>query len=417
MANGVIDTQGLSDRSVYMQVASNIAGAYSNYGTSAGNFPKVDTIMTDRILSDVWTANYLDARIFVDGLGVKSVTSMDTRASAVRVPLLAPPPFAPRTIAMDASATESTVGTPGNNGVENKNLPNVPQTNGVNVQFDQVYDQATVFYKISQNMLNLDVMGEYTKMIPDAVANMTDSSIIAQQLNYGLYRASTKNNANLIKVNLSTAGENGSLQEVMNNLIGLMTNPATDWSEGVVQYNLDGCVILMKQSMWSKFFTVKNGGIVNSNIGQEMLIGGAFTKDGRPKGNNVRGEYSGVLIKVVPDSYFKNAAAYLGLSGVQNTNFDKICAYICHKDGTAFGRLDTSINPIPNPGNAIGTKLQNCWQWGVNVVRSSSIGIIVDESAGEFTNPITTLKQLIAPASFGATYGGTLSVGVTEAST
>lgn len=412
MANGTIDVNGLSDRSVYMQVAANIAGAYENYGTSSGNYPKIDTIMGNRILNDIWTANYLDARIFVDGLGVKSVTSMDTRALAVRVPLIAPPPFAPRTIAVDTHAGAG-AGTPGNDGVENINLPNVPQTNGVEVTFNQVYDQATVFHRLTQNTLTLDIMGEYNKMIPQAVANMTDSSIIAQQLNHGLYRAATTSNSNLIGVDLTTATR-GSLQLAMNQLIGFMTNPQTDWSEGVVQYPLEGCVILMKQSLWNSFFTVEQGAIINSNVGQEMLLGGAFTKDGRAKGNNVRGEYSGVLIKVVPDSYFKNAAAYLGLTGAAATNFGKVLAYICHRDGTAFGRVDTSINPIPNPGNSIGVKVQNNWQWGVNVVRSSSIGILVEGAASAFTNPITTLKDLVAPTSFGAAYGGTLSVGVTQ---
>lgn len=417
MATGVIDTTGLSDRSVYMQVAANIAGAYENYGTSSGNYPKVDTIMTNRILNDVWTANYLDSKIFVDNLGVKSVTSMDMRASAVRVPLLAPPPYTPRTIAMQPYTGVNNAGTPGNDGIENFNLPNVPQTNGVEVFFDQLYDQATVFYRLSQNMITLDVMGEYTKMIPKAVANMTDSTIIAQHLNHGLYRGSTTQNSNIIGADLSNTS-NGAMQLLMNQLIGLMTNPQTSWSEGVVQYPLDGAVIIMKQRLWNYFFTVSNGAIINSNIGQEMLIGGAFTRDGRPKGQNIRGEYSGVYIKVVPDSYFNNAGMYLGLTGAALTNYNKVLAYICHTDGTAFGRLDTAINPIPNPGNSIGTKVQNSWQWGVNVVRDSSIGVIVEGSltgSGAWVNPITTLKRLVAPASFGAAYGGQLRVGITQA--
>ncbi len=415
MATGVIDTTGLSDRSVYMQVAANIAGAYEQYGTSPGNYPKADTIMTNRILNDIWAANYLDNKIFIDGMGVKSVTSMDVRASGVRVPLLAPPPYNPRTIALQPYVGVNNEGTPGNDGLENRNLPNVPQTNGVEVVFDQVYDQATVFYKISQNMLSLDIMGEYTKMIPQAVANMTDSSIIAQHLNHGLYRAATTENSNLIMADLSDTS-NGAMQLLMNRLIGLMTNPQVNWSDGIVQYPLDGAVIIMRQKLWNYFFTVSNGAIINSNIGQEMLIGGAFTRDGRPKGNNIRGEYSGVYIKVVPDIYFRNAAAYTGLTGTAEQNFDKVLAYICHRDGTAFGRLDTSINPIPNPGNAIGTKVQNLWQWGVNVVRDSSIGVVVESTADNaFVNPITTLKRLVAPASFGATYGGVLRVGITEA--
>lgn len=407
--SGVIDTSGLGDQSVYMQVAANLQGAYNNYGVSPGNYPKVDTIMTNRILNDVWTRNYLDGRIFVDGIGVTSVTSMDMRASAVRVPIIAPPPYTPRTIAMQACSMENIPGTPGNDGVENVNLPNVPQTDGVEVTFNQVYDQATVIYKISQNMLTLDIVGGYNRQIPGAVANMTDSSTIAQQMNHGLYRASTTDNSNAVVVDLTNSSQ-GYLQGVMNEIIGLLTNPQTSWSEGVVQFPLDRAVILMRQKLWNRFFTVGNGAIINSNIGQSMLVGGAFTTDGRPKGNNMRGEYSGVWIKVVPDSYFKNAARYLNLP---INAFDGVLGYICHSDGTAFGRLDTTINPIPNPGNGVGTKIQNSWQWGVNVIRDFSIGVVLEQG---YTNPITSLFPLVAPANWSDPYGGVQRVQISNGS-
>lgn len=402
MNTTVIDTKGLGDSPFYSQVMAGLRGAYDNYGPGDGGYPRVQDMLTDRVLNNVWAKNYLDARLYVDGLGVTSVTAMDMRASSVRIPLMAPPPYSPRTMAMQVCAGEFVPGTPGNNGAENTNLPNVPQSMGVDVYFNQIYDQATVFYKVNQNMLSMDIMGKYNSVLPEAVANMTDSSIMAQQLNHGCARASRMENANVVEIDMSQNG-NGYLQLKMNELIGLMTNPATEWSDGIVQYDLEGCVIFMRQRLWNKFFQVGNGGIINSNIGQEMLMRGAFTPDGRPKGNKIRGEYSGVWIKVVPDLYFKNAAAYLNLTAEQFAQFDKILGFIVHADGTAFGRLDTSINPIPNPGNAIGTKLQNLWQWGVNVVRDSSIGLIAE--AG-FQSPIATALDLVAPNSFEDALGG-----------
>lgn len=398
----VIDTSGLGDRAMYSQVMSNLRGAYEKYGPGPGGYPRAEGMLTDRILNNVWAKNFLDSRLYVDGYGVTSVTTMDTRASSVRVPLMAPPPYTPRTVELEQCANESIPGTPGNSGLENNNLPSVAQAMGVDIPLNQVYDHSFVVYKISENMVSLDILGKYNQDLPRAVANMTDSSIMAQQLNHACARASRTDNANTVLVDLSSTST-GYLQFKMNQIIGLMTNPQTDWSEGIVQYDLEGAVIFMRQKLWNQFFQVGNGGIINSQLGQEMLVRGAFTEDGRAKGNNVRGEYSGVLVKVVPDSYFRNAAAYLNLSADQFEQFDKILGFIAHSDGTGFGRLDTSINPIQNPGNAIGTKVQNLWQWGVGVVRDSSIGIIAEEG---FTSPISDALYLVAPSNFRDTLGG-----------
>lgn len=402
----IVDTHGLSDSVVYSQVLSGIKGAYNKYGVGDGNYPNVKGILTDRILNNIWLKNNLDARIFIDGKGITSVISMDARASSVRVPLMAPPPFAPRTISVDQCGNNGITGTPGNDGLENNCLPNTVQTDGVDVVFNQVYDRATVVYKVSQNMLSMDLLGKYNSMLPEAAANMRDTTILAAHIGNGLHRGALKGNSNIVTVDMSKADQEGYLQEVMNGLISTMTNPATSWDEGVVQYDLDSCVIVMKQAFWNKLFRINNGVLVNGgNMTPEMLMGGAFTKTGEPLGKNVRGIYSGVQIKVVPDSYWFQAAAYMGLTPEQFAEFDKVQAYIASSDGTAVGQLDASVNPIPNPGNAIGTKIQTLWQWGVNVVRGSSIGVIV---TSDFVNPINVKPNLVAPANFNEiikTYG------------
>ena len=401
----IIETNGLSDRALYTQVMSNLGKAYSNYGVGDGNYPNVQDILTDRALWNVWMRNNLNARIFVDGMGITSRTAQAQGVSAVRVPLMAPPPYTPRTIGYSPYNGVHVGGTTGNDGLENVNLPNVPETNGVDVHFNQVYDQPTVIYKLSQNMLSLPLVAQYTAQIPEAVANMEDSSIMATQIKAGLARAKSTTNSNVVDVDLSKT-DDGYLQGIMNKLIGLMTNPQTSWSEGIVQYNLEDCVIVMKQSFFDLLFTVRNGVLVNGgNLAQEMLVRGAFTEDGRPKGNLIRGMYSGVYIKVVPDSYWRQAAAYMGISTAQFAEFNKVQAYIANADGTAFGRADTTINPIPNPGSSVGTKIQTLWQWGSSVVRPSAIGLVVS-GLSSFTNPVTEAGNVIAPADFNATIAG-----------
>lgn len=419
----VVETSGLSDRILYSQVMANLGRTYRQYGVGEGNYPNVEDILTDRALWNVWLRNNLNARIFIDGMGITSRTAQDERASSVRVPIMLPPRYSPRTISIGQYPDGAIKGTPGNDGLENRNLPNVVQTNGVEVPFNQLYDDAAIIYQLSQDMVTLPLAAQYTSMIPDTVANMEDSTIMATQIKAGLYQATQNNKGNLVGVNLKNTAE-GYLQGIMNKIIGLMTNPSTTWAEGIVQYSLERSVIIMKQSLFDLLFTVKNGVLVQSNLAQEMLVRGAFTEDGRPKGNLIRGMYSGVYIKVVPDSYWRQAAAYAGITAAQYAQWDKVLAYIANAEGTAFGIASTTINPIPNPGNGVGTKIQNLWRWGCGVVRPSSIGLVVaseSDTLADFINPVNEQGNIIAPADFDeiirsygfdANYGRVQRVGV-----
>ena len=404
---GVIETSGLGDRVLYSQVMANLRQAYDNYGVGNGNYPNAEGILTDRILANVWMKNILDAKIFADGLGVTSRTGGEN-ASIIRVPIMAPPRYSMRTITLGTALNGQLTGTPGNDGLENRNLPNAIQTNGVDVPLNQVYDDATIIYQLSQNMVSLPLAAEYTAMIPGTVANMEDTTILATHVMGALSRAAGTENSNVIPVDLSNTSE-GYLQGIMNQLIGAMTNPQTAWSEGIVQYRLEDSIIVMKQSFFNLLFSVKNGALVSaSNLAQEMLLGGAFTADGKPKGNNIRGQYSGVWIKVVPDSYWRQAAALMGITTAETyAQFDKVQAYVANAMGFAFARAEATINPIPNPGNAIGTKIQNLFRWGAAMTRGSAAAVIVatENNLTDFTNPITANGNLVAPASFNTTIG------------
>ena len=421
----VIETNGLSDSALYAQVMAGIRGAYENYGIGNGNYPNAEDMLTDRGLYNIWMKNMLDAKIYADGMGYISMTAQAAGVSSVRVPIMAPPPYSPRTITIQAYPGYNFPGTPGNSGLENKNLPDVPQGDGVEVVFNQIYDRATVIHKLSQNMVSLPIAAERTKLIPRAVANMEDSSLLATQLIGGLARAAATENSNIIPVDLTNITE-GSLQQVMNKLIGTMTNPQTSWSEGIVQFDLEDSVIMMKQSFFDLLFSIKQGVVVPAgDLPQRILIGGGISEDGRMLGRNIRGIYSSVYIKVVPDSYWRQAAAYAGITSDTYAQFDKVQAFIANSVGTGFGRSLTDINPIPNPGNSIGTKIQTLFQWGSAITRPASIGMIVstENNLTDFVNPIgQDGRAVVAPADFNETiksygfsnanYGNNASVGV-----
>lgn len=400
----VIEIEGLSDRSVYAQVMTNLRAAYDNYGVGNGNYPNVKDILTDRVLDNVWMRQMLSAKIYADGLGYTSRTAQAKGASSVRVPIMAPPAYAPRTISLGVYPGTTLPGTPDNDGLENTELPEVPQTNGIDIFFTQLYDKAHVIYNLSQDMVSLPLAAERTRQIPNAVANMEDSFLLATQLVGGLARAAGTSNSNIIAFNPANATTEGYMGGIMNALIGAMTNPQTSWSEGMVQYDLNNSVIMCKQSFWDRLFTVGKGIILGGgDLPQKFLLGGGITDDGKIIGRNIRGVYGGVYIKVVPDSYWRQAAAYAGITSTNFAQFNKVVAFIANAEGTAFGRASTDVNPIPNPGNAIGTKIQNLWRWGAGVTRGSSIALVVETANNltDFTNPITANgTPLVAPANF-----------------
>lgn len=356
----VIETNGLSDRGLYSQVMANLGKAYSQYGVGDGNYPNVDDILTDRALYNVWMRNLLNAKIFIDGMGVTNRTAQAQGVSSVRVPIMAPPPYVPRTITMQPYTGSYLPGTPGNDGLENRNLPNTPQTDGFDVYFNQLYDQPTVIYKLSQNMLSLPIVAQYTGMIPDTVANMEDSTIMATQIKGALYRAATTENANVVDVDL-TSTDDGYLQQTMNKVIGLMTNPQTSWAEGIVQYDLDRCVIIMKQAFFDLLFSVKNGVLINGgNLPQEMLLRGAFTEDGRPKGNLIRGMYSGVYIKVVPILIGDRQPRIWGSPQISSLNLTRSrhTSQMRKELRSAVPTRRSTRSPIPVP--ALGPRFRIC---------------------------------------------------------
>lgn len=403
---GVIATNGISDSVLYAQVMAGLTKSYNQNGVGNGNYPNAQDILTDRGLYNVWMRNLLNARIYADGLGFTSRTAQAQGVSSVRIPIMKPPTYAPRTIALVPYPGMVMPGTPGNSGLENTELPEVIETDGVDITFNQLYDKATVIYQVSQNMLSLPLAAERTRLTPEAVANMEDSSLLATQLIGGLARAAATENSNIVPVNLASLTE-GALQQAMNKLIGTMTNPQTSWSEGAVYYPLNECVIMMKQSFFDLLFSIKNGALLSaSDLGQKMLIGGGFTEDGKMMGQLTRGIYSTVPVKVVPDSYWRQAAAYAQITTEQFPEFDKVQCFIANAEGTGFGRSSTIINPIPNPGNAVGTKIQTLFQWGAGVTRPSSIGMIVNTASNlsDFVNPIDENgRAVIAPKSFSDT--------------
>ncbi len=391
-----IISSGLSDTQVYLQNAANLKAPFTIKHNS-GQFPALGDVMVNRRLASMWQLIHLDERIFVDGLGITSMNGESEDAAGVRIPQLVPPPRRMRTLALTPCGSGVVGGTPGNGAPFNRNLPNGMQTNAVDIWFNQLYDEAAQISRDQTRMIgnNLDILGQYTATIPQVTAQLMDAEIMATQIGSAL---SVLGN-NGLYFNAATE-TNGYMQSIMNDLGSSLANVNNAYTEGIISYPAEKSVYVLRYSVFNKLMTVNNGAIINSDIGQKILLNGKFDDTGsRYLGGAVRGQYGGILIKVVPDVYWDLAAALLNLTPEQKAQFDKIVGYVANGLGTYFGRAAVVTDVDKSPTTSIGYIVRNDWRWGTVVTRRSSIKLLISSGNDgvDFANPVTDFKGVIAP--------------------
>ena len=113
--DNIIST-GLTDKEVYLQNAANLKAPF-NIKHNSGQFPALGDVMVNRRLASMWQLIHLDERIFVDGLGITSMSAESEDAAGVRIPQLVPPPRRMRTLGLTpcgSGVAGGNGGTPGN---------------------------------------------------------------------------------------------------------------------------------------------------------------------------------------------------------------------------------------------------------------------------------------------------------------
>lgn len=390
MGTNLIISNGISDSELYIAAAQNVNKPF-NITTQGGQYPCVGNILANRKLASFWQGMYLDAKVFADGIGITSMNATEDGAIAVRIPLLLPGPRNGRTLALNYGGALKR-GTPGNSGTFNNNLPHGMQTDAVNLEFIQVYDEAAQISKTDMDMVgsNLAILAQYTATTPQTVAQITDGCVMGTQIGTALKYYKENPAGRSVRFYDSSATTKGYLQGILNELISSQTNVRNGYKEGVTKYPLEKSCIIMRNSLWDKFMTIDNGAIVNSDISSKMMINGNFSEDGKKLlGDCIMGQYHGVYIKVVPDEYWLLAAAFCGVDKSNLQYWNKVSAYICNAAGTYHGMASVTTEIDKAPTTSIGFIARNDWRWGTAVARKSSITILYDGAEGSFTNPIT----------------------------
>ena len=396
----LVISQGLNDSQAFLQNIANLQAPF-NVTSQSGNYPLVNNVLVNRRLARIWLTVNLASRVFVDDLGVTSASAEGENVGMLRIPLLYMPPRLKRTLASSMSASDGSNGTPGNNKPFNVNLPNGMQTNGYDLKFMQLYDEAAQVARTEMALIgsNLDLLGQYTSNIPKTVAMLQDCDILATHVASALAHSASVSNRNIIAYNPSTT-TNGYLQGIMNSLVSSLSNVRGSYAEGVVSYDKKRSVIVMRWSLYNQLMTINNGAIINSDIGQRILLNGYLDDSGtKLLGSAIEGKYGGVYIKVVPDEYWDTAAATLNLSADQYAQWNKIVAYIANADGTMFGQSYNITDIDKSPTTSPGFIIRNAWGWGIKNVRPSSVALVVStaDNLADFTNPVTKFDDINSP--------------------
>lgn len=401
MSELVVST-GIPDSQMYLQAVANVDAPF-NVEAKSGQYPLVGNVLVNRKLASRWIAVNLASRAFVDGLGVTSVGAEAENVGFLRFPLLMLPPRLKRTLATKLCPTDTEGnGTPGNNQPFNKNLPHGLQTDGYDMKFVQEYDEAAQVSRVNMRMIgaSLDLLGQHTSYIPKTVGLLQDADVLASHLGAGLAHASKNGNANIIAYNPATT-DDGYVQGIMNKLASALSNVKGSYKEGIISYDRNKSVYVMRWSFFNKLMTIKNGALVNSDIAQKILLNGYLDDSGeRLLGSYIYGKYMGIYIKVLPDELFDTAAATLNLTKAQYAQWNKVVAYIANADGTLFGMSATVTDVDKSPTTSIGYIIRNDWGWGVEVIRPSSIALVVEtaNNLADFDNPVTSFNGINSPA-------------------
>lgn len=398
----MIISQGTPDSQLFMQAVANVSAPY-NITPSSGNYPSlINNILVNRRLANSWLVVHLASRAFVDGLGVTSVGAESENVGFIRFPMMYMPPRLKRTLGSKLCPTGEYDGTPGNNAPFNKNLPHGIQTDGYDMKFMQLYDEAAQVSRANMRMIgaNLDLLGQYTSNVPKLTGLLVDSDVLASQAAAGLARGYQNGNVNVVAYD-PTDTTQGSLQRILNTLLAKLSNVRGSYKEGIISYPREKSVIIMRQELFDALMTINNGAIINSDVGQKILLNGYLDDSGeRLMGSYIAGRYGGVYIKVIPDEMWDTAAATLGLTNAQYAQWNKVMAYVANAEGTLLGMSATVTDVDKSPTTSIGYIVRNDWGWGVKVIRPSSIALIVksENNLEDFTYPVTSFDDITSPA-------------------
>lgn len=326
----------------------------------------LDGTMLQSTISDAIAEAIYVGEIFRDRLNVTAKYALNAKPlDSVRVPLETPFPSSSRTARVGVRE-----GTPGNDGIINRNPAMLPADDEFLIVLNQVNDQQILFPELAQKATYIPLRDAARRIASygRSVVEDRSASTLAEILAYNVYRSlNGGENINNIDIN-----EENAYSKLLGQLNSKLSNG--DIATGAHTFGTAGRCIVARPQLINSAFSRTSGIILNgSDMAQNMLRNYSFDSNASERdfyGNAYRGSAMQFTFVEAADYIWKLAEKYLGLS---EGALDKVLGIAMSYESTAVSEnIDYGVK-IVDATETRGMKAQPLNCWGHEAFRKSQI--------------------------------------------
>lgn len=362
----------------YDEIARDVLQTANPVTGADGRLVLEGTMLQSKISETIAEVIYV-GDIFRDGQSVtKKYATGAKYLDSVRVPLETPFPSSSRTVRVGARA-----GTPGNDGIINKNPAMLCADDEFMVVLNQLNDQDLLFPELSTlaTQAPLRDIARRIASFAESVNEDKSASTLAEILAYNIYRnLNGDDNINTIDVTVDNA-----YADLIGNLNTKLSkgDPIT----GAHTYGTRGRCIVARPKFLNGLFNKKSGVLLSGNdVAQNMLRTYNFDtriEDRDFKGNAYRGYAMQFDFVECVDYIWSKAEEYLGLTAGA---LDHVLGVAMSFEATAVSEnIDDGVKII-DANETRGMKAQNLKCWGHEAFRLSQLIGDTSLQSSVFTN-------------------------------
>lgn len=349
----------------YSQIARDVLMSGNPITRRDGRLFLDGTMLQSTISNAIAEAIYV-GEIFRNGLNVTAKYAVNAKPlDSVRVPLETPFPSSSRTARVGVRE-----GTPGNDGIINRNPAMLPSDDEFLIVLNQVNDQQILFPELAQKATYIPLR-DAAKRIASygrSVVEDRSASTLAEILSYNIYRSLNEgNNIN----NIDITAENA-----YSTLLGQLNTKLSngDIVTGAHTFGTVGRCIVGRPQLINSAFSRTSGIILNgSDMAQNMLRKYSFDDSVSERdfyGNAYRGSAMQFTFVEAADYVWTLAEKYLGL---QPGALDNVLGIAMSYESTAVSEnIDYGVK-IVDATETRGMKAQPLNCWGHEAFRKSQL--------------------------------------------
>lgn len=316
----------------------------------------LDGVMLQSSISEAIAEAIYVGEIFRNGLNVTAKYAVGARPlDSVRVPLETPFPHSSRTARVGVRE-----GTPGNDGIINRNPAMLPADDEFLIVLNQVNDQQILFPELAEKATYIPLR-DAAKRIASygrSVVEDRSASTLAEILAYNIYRSlNGADNINTIDIT-----EENAYSALLGKLNSKLSNG--DIATGAHTYGTLGRCIVARPEFINSAFSRTSGIILNgSDMAQNMLRNYSFDSSASDRnfyGNAYRGSAMQFTFVEAADYIWLLAEKYLGLA--EGALKDVIGIAMSYESTAVSENIDYGVKVV-DANETRGMKAQplNCW--------------------------------------------------------